>query len=222
MNGGGFLSFEEDVGQGTGNTTLEINVYEESGNTTSYGADFELEDWDGFEARWKQAILGLEAKPVDAVDHLLLAAGYQQSQEFEQAAKLYQAAFEKDATLTGALYGAGTCRMRTGEWEEAQRWFDQARKADPKDPSVPYQLARIALGFEKEGAPSDPARALLLAEEASKLAGGKSPQFLELVAVCQFAGGDSSAAQRTINKILKLVEDDDERAYYEELAKELR
>ena len=116
----------------------------------------------------------------------------------------------------------GYARAVTTDSAEAQRWFDQARKADPKDPSVPYQLARIALGFEKEGAPSDPARALLLAEEASKLAGGKSPQFLELVAVCQFAGGDSSAAQRTINKILKLVEDDDERAYYEELAKELR
>ena len=185
-------------------------------------ADFEIEDWDAFEARWKQTILGLEAKPVDAVDHLLLAAGYQQSQEFEQAATLYQGAFEKDAALTGALYGVGYCKKRMGEYDDALLWLEKARKADPKDPSVPYQMARIALGYDKEDAPSDPKQALALAEEASKLAGGKAPQFLELVAVCHAAAGDSGAAQRTINKILKLVEDDDERAYYEELAKELR
>src|SRR5262249_24566550 len=36
-------------------------------------AVFAMDDWDAFEARWKEALLALEAKPVDPVDDVLLA-----------------------------------------------------------------------------------------------------------------------------------------------------
>jgi tetratricopeptide (TPR) repeat protein len=181
-----------------------------------------MDDWDAFEARWKDALLALEAKPVDAVDNLLLAGGYRGNREWDKARELYQAAFEADPKLPGALYWLAYCTKRMGKYEDALKLFEQARAADPTNAVVPYQMARIVLGIDKKDDPGDPAKALVLAEAAAKLAGGASPAYLELVARCQAKGGDTGAALKTVKAILKHVEEDADKAYYEALAAELK
>jgi tetratricopeptide (TPR) repeat protein len=185
-------------------------------------ATFEMDDWRAFEKRWEAAILGLEAKPVDAIDHILLAAGHRENREWKEAVELYKAAHEKDAQAPGVLYGLGYCLKRMGEYDEAKQWFEKARAAEPANPSILYMLARIELGIDMKDGPSDPAKALALAEAASKLAGGESPGYLELVARCQARGGDGAGAVKTVKRILKLVEEDSAKAYYEKLAAELK
>ncbi len=191
-------------------------------NEKGPNARFEVEDWEDFETRWSKALLGLQVEPVDAVDFVLLAAGYREGGDYAKAAQLYQSALEKDPRAPGALFGVGLCFKRMGNNDEALKWLEKARQVEPENPSIPYLMARIVLGIDMQDAKGDPARALELAEEASELASGESPQMLELVARCQAAGGDGGAAARTLRKILALVEDEAEKAYYEELAKELR
>jgi len=185
-------------------------------------ASFVMEDWDAFEDRWKKAILALEAKPADVVDHILLADGHLESREWPEAAALYQAAHEKDPKAPGALYRLGYCMKRMGKYDEALKWLENARGAEPDNPSVPFLMARIVLGIDQKDGKGDPVKALPLAEAASKLAGGESPGYLELVARCQAKGGDAAAAGKTVKRILKLVEEDADKAYYEKLEKELK
>lgn len=184
-------------------------------------AAFAPEDWDAFEARWKKAVLALEVKPVDAIDHVLLAGGHRQSGEWKEAAALYQRAWELDPKTPDALYWIGFCHKRLGDYDEALKWLEQARASDPSDPWAPYQMARIALGIDRKGSKGDPVKALALAEAAAKLA-PDSRATLELLARCQAASGDAGAAGKTIRRLLKGVEDEAERAYYEALEKELR
>jgi tetratricopeptide (TPR) repeat protein len=162
---------------------------------------------------------------VDAVDHILLAVGYRQDRDWKTAAELYQKAYELDPKAPGALYWLGYCYKREGDYDAAMQWLEKARGAEPANPSVPALMARIALGFDlndREKAKCDPVKALELAEAASKLAGGEAPGYLELVARCQAMGGDKAAASKTVKRILKLVEEDADKAYYEKLEKELK
>lgn len=184
-------------------------------------AVFEIGDWPAFEADWREYILGLEAKPVDAADFLLLAAGHRQSGEYPDAIKLYGRVLELQEDSPTALYYLGLCTKRTGDYDGALEWFERARQADAENASVPYQMARIVLGIDKKDAPSNPERALELAEVALDLAGDESPRYMELVAHCLAAGGEGKKAQRLIRKIIKLVEDDKTKAYYEDLGKRL-
>jgi anaphase-promoting complex subunit 3 len=184
-------------------------------------AAFAPEDWDAFEARWKKAILALTAEPVDMIDHVLLAVGHRQSAEWKEAAALYQKAYELDPKAPGALYWLGYCLKRMARYEEALAWFEKARASEPANPAVPYQMARIVLGIDVKNGKGDPVKALALAEAAAKLA-GDSPGTLELVARCQAAAGDGAAAVKTVKRILKQVEEDAEKAFYEALEKELK
>jgi tetratricopeptide (TPR) repeat protein len=184
-------------------------------------AAFAPEDWDAFEVRWKKSLLALEAKPVDVIDHILLAVGHRQSAEWKEAAALYQQAYELDPKAPGALYWLGFCWKRQGDYEKALHWFEQARTGDPSDPWPPYQMARIVLGIDKKGSKGDPVKALALADAAAKLA-KDSPGTLELLARCQAAAGDPSAASKTIRRILKQVEEEADKTYYENLEKELK
>lgn len=185
-------------------------------------AEFQVEDMDDLEARWKAAITGLQAVPVDAVDHVLLASGYSQSRDHAEAARLYAKALEIQPDIPGAAFGLGFCQKRMGDYDAALATFERAREADPTNPSIPYWMARIVLGIDKKNAASDPARALELAEAASRLADESSPQMLELVARCQAAAGDPRAAVKTVKRILKLELEDDEVKRYEALEQELK
>lgn len=201
-----------------------IVAYLRALNDKGASARFHVEDWDDFETRWKAALLGLEAVPVDAVDFVLLASGYRQSGDYAEATKLYEAALAKDPKTPRGAYLVGSAKKRMGDYAGALEWLEKARAAEPADPSAPYLMARILLGIDRKGSKkeeTDPVRALALAQEASKLAGGDSPQMLELLARCQAANGDASAAEKTVKKILKLVEEE-EKPYYEQLAAELK
>jgi tetratricopeptide (TPR) repeat protein len=188
-------------------------------------ATFEMDDWNAFEERWKAGILALAPEPKDVVDHILLAVGHRQSREWKEAAALYQKAYELDPKAPGALYWLGYCYKRLGDYGAAMQWLEKARAAEPANASVPYLMARIVLGIDlndEKKRKSDPVKALALAEEASKLAGGESPGYLELVARCQAMAGDPAAAGKTVKRILKLVEEDADKAYYERFEKELK
>jgi tetratricopeptide (TPR) repeat protein len=161
---------------------------------------------------------------VDAVDFVLLASGYRENGDFAEAAKLYEAALAKDPKTPRGAYLVGSAKKRMGDYAGAVEWLEKARAAEPTDPSAPYLLARILLGIDRKSAKkeeTDPVKALALAQEASKLAGGESPQMLELLARCQAATGDAAAAEKTVKKILKLVEEE-EKPYFEKLAAELK
>jgi len=185
-------------------------------------ARFEMKDWDDFEARWKKAVLALTAEPVEAVDYVLLAGGYQEDDDWEAAAKLFEGALAKDPKIAGARFELGYCYKRLGDYDKAMEAFEAARKAEPKNPTILYWMARIVLRVDQEDPKdADPARALLLAQEALKLAGTDSPGILVLIARCQAAAGDTGAADKTMKKVIKLAEED-EKPYYEALARELK
>jgi len=181
-------------------------------------SEFQVGDWDGFEARWREAILGLDSQPVDAIDHLLLARGHRSNERFQEAAELYEKTIELDPAIKSAYYQAGNCRARMGQLDVALDWLAKAREVDPGNPSVLRLLARIHMW---KGEEADLERALEIAEESLKIVGKKSPPYLELLARCQAANGDKRGAVRTCRKILRLVEEDDEIAYYEALVEEL-
>lgn len=185
-------------------------------------AKFEVDDWEAFEADWKKFILGLDVDPVDATDFLLLAGGHRRGREYKEAIALYTKALELEEGSPTALYNLGFCSKRLGHYDTALEWLEKARAADPKNASAPYQMSRIVLGIDNDQAPSDPGRALDLAEAALESAGGESPQFMELVAHCLARSGDGKKAQRLIRKIIKLVDDDEMKAYYKELGKRLK
>ncbi len=185
-------------------------------------ARFEVKDWNDLEKRWKEAILALQAKPVDAQDFVALAAGYAQGDDYDTAAQLYQEALAKDPKLPGVQFELGYCHIRRGYVDEAMECFTKARALAPKESEIPYWMARNLLRLDQEHQDgADPERALALAEESLALAGGASPAVFELIAYCHAAKGDRAAVDRTIRKILKLVGDED-KPYYEELAQRLK
>ena len=109
-----------------------------------------------------------------------------------------------------------------GDYDKAMETLEAARKDEPKNGTILYWMARIVLRIDQEDRKgADPARALALAQEALKLAGTDSPGILVLIARCQAAAGDLGAADKTMRKVLKLAEED-EKPFYEALARELK
>jgi tetratricopeptide (TPR) repeat protein len=118
-------------------------------------------------------------------------------------------------------YWLGYCRKRTGDYDAASKSLEEARAEDEKDPRPSYQLARIASGLDRKEAKSDPPRALQLAREALKRAGGEDPYYMAFVARCQALAGDTREALATMTRVLALVDKDD-RAPYEAMVEEIK
>lgn len=201
---------------GTEEDKERLVTYLEDLDKKAGSARFQVDDWDDFEKRWRAAILDLSAEPSDAMDHVMLASGFRSSGDYKRALPEYRAAQEADPEMPGISFWMGYCNKRLGYYGKALDWFEIAREEEPENPSAPYQMAEITLGV------GDPGEALELAQEASKLAGGESPGYLELVAWCQAATGEKRKALRTARKILKLVESETELDYYEEMIAELQ
>ncbi|MCI0587983.1 MAG: tetratricopeptide repeat protein [Planctomycetes bacterium] len=178
-------------------------------------------DWKAFEARWREAILALQAEHSSVDDHLALAAGYREDGDWKNAIGAYEAALRLEPGALGVRYWLGSCQKRAGDYAAAGRTLEEARKEDEGDPRPSYLLARIAAGVDKKGAPADPAGALELAREAFVRSGEQNPRYLAFVARCQRLGGDRNAALATMQRVLKLADDED-RPEYERLRDDLR
>ena len=195
--------------------------YLEDLTKTGAGARLDIDDWEEFEEGWRTAILAMELEPQDAVDHLLLAAGHRGEGEFEAALPLYERAVELDPMIPGGCLGLGVCAKRLGQYEKALEWLGKARLVEPDNPTVIYQTARIVLGIDREGAPSDPARALELVEEALALS-PENAQYLVLKARALYAAGDKRGARSLVGSLMRKTKDKDLRAWYDDLRSSFR
>jgi tetratricopeptide (TPR) repeat protein len=189
-------------------------------------APFAPDGWDGWDAleqRWREFVLGIAVEPQTPDDHVILAANLRGEQDYPGAIAHYQKALELAPETPDVRYWLGYCHKRLGDYDSARPHLAAAMEADPDDPAPAYLLARIESGLDQDDAPSDPARALELALEASERADDESPVFLSFVARCQHLAGDGRAAEKTMKKVLKLVKDADAavRESYERLAEEL-
>jgi tetratricopeptide (TPR) repeat protein len=167
-------------------------------------------DWDGwaaFEARWKEFVLAIEVLPETADDHVIFAANLRDEDDMAGAIEHYEKALELAPDTPDVRYWLGYCYKRRGDYANARPHLLSAIDEDESDPSAPYLLARIESGLDQKDAPSNPERALELAQQASKLADDESPVFLSFVARCQLLGGDKKGAVKTMKKVLKLVKD---------------
>jgi len=215
----GFVWYCLEIGQAE--RKLLVDYFHELG-AKGERARFRIKDWEQFESKWKKAILELDPECSDAIDHVLLGSGYRSNGDYEKAIAQYLAALKKDPETPGVLYWLGYSYKRDGDYENALKWLTKAKDRYKTNPSPPYMMARIVLGVDMEGAPSDPSKALVLAKEALERAGRKSPKHLELVARCHAAAGDRRAAVKMLRRAIKYTEDDESRERYEKLAEEFR
>jgi tetratricopeptide (TPR) repeat protein len=178
-------------------------------------------DWTTFEDRWKRAILALEPACDSVEDFLDVAAGYRSDSQWKEACEAYASAIKKDGNRKGLRYWLGYCRKRTGDYSAATKSLEEARAEDGKDPRPSYLLARIASGLDQQRAKVDAPRALELAREALKRAGGEDPHYMAFVARCQALNGDTREAIATMTRVMALVDKDD-RASYESMLQEIK
>jgi hypothetical protein len=180
-----------------------------------------VKDWSELEPRWRKAILSVEPTCESAEDFLSVAAGYRSDAQWKDACSAYASALDREPGRKGVRYWLGYCRKRTGDYDAGSKSLEEARAEDEKDPRPSYQLARIASGLDRKEAKSDPPRALQLAREALKRAGGEDPYYMAFVARCQALAGDTREALATMTRVLALVDKDD-RAPYEAMVEEIK
>jgi tetratricopeptide (TPR) repeat protein len=184
------------------------------------GAEFEVDDWPAFIARWRETVTGLEPEPTDAADHFIIASGARRSGDLLASVLSLQKAVELDSMLPKARYWLGYCYYKLGGRNQAREEFQAAMEVDPEDPSPVYYLARLELGVDYEGEAPDAKGALDYAERASDMVDDENPLYLWLVARCQLELGEVKDAIRTAKKMVK-VADDESREAWEEAADEI-
>ena len=184
-------------------------------------ARLEIQEWGPFERRWQEAMLAIEPRCETAEEFLDLAAGYRSDAQWKPACEAYESALGLDPARKGVQYWLGYCRKRTGDYDAASKALEAARAEDEKDPRPSYQLARIASGLDRKGTKADAPRALELARDASKRAGGDDPYYMAFVGRCQALAGNTREALATMNRVLALVDKDD-RAPYEAMVDEIK
>jgi tetratricopeptide (TPR) repeat protein len=183
-----------------------------------------VQNWPEFEERWKKAILAIPANLDTAEKHLRVADGHLEVLNYSFAVPEYTAAYKLDKRIRGLKYKLGYALKRSGDYEGAEWWLNEAATEDPKSALPHYQLARLYFGIDAKMAkppPAKPEKALEQAQIALDLGGQEQPLYLEFLARCQALNGDKKSALVTARKALA-VADKDEKETYEKLLKEIQ
>lgn len=184
------------------------------------GAEFEVDDWPAFIARWRETVTGLEPEPTDAADHFIIASGARRSGDLLASVRSLRKAVELDPELPGARYWLGYSYYYLGGRDQAREEFQAAMAVDPKDPGAVYYLARLELGIDYPGEAPDAQGALEYARQASDMADGENPAYLFVLARCQLALGEGKDAIKTARKMVD-VADDESRDDWQQRADEI-
>ena len=106
--------------------------------------------------RWKDAFTTLHPAINTAISILGDLAGFlANSKEYDRSCYLYSVALFLAPGDSELLYGAGHCHMKAGRLEEALTHLRKARRADPRDPDIWYELG-ITLATMKKGKQARP------------------------------------------------------------------
>ena len=91
--------------------------------------------------QWKEAFATLHPAVNTAISILGdLAAFLANSKEYDRACFLYSVALFLAPGDPELLHGAGHCHMNSGRLQEALTHLRKARRADPRDPDISYEL----------------------------------------------------------------------------------
>lgn len=183
-------------------------------NRIGENAEFRVDDYEALEEIWREWILSLEAEREDAQDHMLVAAGYRVTREWEKAIEEFEKALELDPEIPGAHYWLGYCCYQADHYEKAAHHLEIACAETPEEARPPYRLARVHLLLEKGKVSVETSQALRWAEEAVKRSGGKSPFYLSFLADCRYHYGQAKEAVKILRKVLKIEKDEKEKARY--------
>ena len=148
------------------------------------------------------ATLRLDPRHVDAyngIGNALLRTG-----RVDDAIARYTRALAIDPGYVLSHNGIATALMQAGRVDEAVRHYEEALRLDPDFPSVCNNFAWV-LATSRDPAFRNGARAIELAERASRLAGGRNPVFLGTLAAAYAESGRFDDAVRVARAAIDLA-----------------
>jgi tetratricopeptide (TPR) repeat protein len=119
----------------------------------------------------------------------------EQAGDLSAALALYQERLQSHPDDVEAVKAAAGILYVERRWDEALPMQEKAVSLDPKEAQI-----RVELGFNYLNHQDDPAGAVAVLEEASKLE--PTAQYLSFLAQAQMAAGDGRAAEATLRRAL--------------------
>jgi protein O-mannosyl-transferase len=165
------------------------------------------------------ATLALDPRHVDAyngIGNALLRSG-----RVDDAIAQYARALAIDPRHVLSQNGIATALVQAGRVDEAIGHWEQALRLDPNFPSACNNFAWV-LSTAQDPASRNGARAIELAERASRLAGGQNPLFLATLAAAYAEGGRFDDAVRVARAAIDLATATGQAALASQTAQQLR
>jgi len=147
----------------------------------------------------------LSSHPSDPFAHNNLGSVLRSLGFAEEAAEHYRQAVKFKPDYTAAHNNLGHTLLGLGRWDEAGAHFIDALRLRPGLLPAMIGMARV-LAEHPDASRRDPERAVLLAEQASRGAGGEDPRYLEVLASAYAAAGRIDEASETASRALELAE----------------
>lgn len=146
----------------------------------------------------------LELAPQELGAKAQLAAAYMAQHRFEEALKLSQEVYKKNAKYTLALANIGDAQLELGRYDEAEATFEELKKKVPG--TVPEVLARLSRIAELRGRTSEAIELLEQALESVKTNSPLSPEiawYESILGEVYFHSNQLDKADRHLEAALK-------------------
>ncbi len=157
-----------------------------------------------YERARKDLVAAIALNPKYAEAHNNLGIVFQEQGKLSDAVAEFTRAIELDKRYALAFANRGNTYARSSDYEKARADLSQAVVLAPNDPEILNDLAWF-LATCPDKTFRDPARAIEMAETATRLAANSSWNILHTCAAAHAAAGDFEAAQQHLTRAIALA-----------------
>jgi tetratricopeptide (TPR) repeat protein len=140
-----------------------------------------------------------------AESHMSLGIALGQKGQLDEALAQIQKALELKPDYAEAHYNMGFALQKKALWKEAKAHYERAIELNPDYARALRSLAYL-LATSEEASLRDGARAVVLAQQASRLTGGTDPMILDTLAAAEAEKGDYTDAIETERQAIRQSE----------------
>jgi Flp pilus assembly protein TadD len=138
----------------------------------------------------------LRIRPDNAEVHGALAGALMRNGQASEAISHWERAVALQPEAVQARDQLGALLVQQGKWRDALAQWRESLKYDPDDANALNNLAWV-LATAGDSSARDGTQAVVLAQRASRIAGGANPLILRTLAAAQAESGDFSGAMET-------------------------
>jgi Flp pilus assembly protein TadD len=152
-----------------------------------------------------------DSAPVAEIDsgsaesHLRLGVALGQQSQFDEALAQFRKALELKPDYAEAHYNMGFALQKKGSWKDAMAHYETAIQLKPDYALAMRRLAYV-LATSNDSSLRDGAKAVELAQKASRLTGGTDPMILGTLAAAQAEVGNFIGARETAQQAIRHAE----------------